>query len=165
MSGQADPAPSRVRAASSVALAALALVGASGCTREVRVPLPDDEPRVLGHRSARDHVEVGVWAWTYPNGVPRERGAYVDGLRVGTWNQWWSNGERRSEGERRPDPATKTSPRHGPWTFWHANGVTAARGVYENGRRTGMWEFSIDDGRLDGDRSGLYHDDARIADG
>jgi len=158
-------ATSRVGAAPPVALAALALWCASGCTREVRVGLLDEEPRVQGHRSSTSDAEVGAWTWNYPNGLPRERGDYVDGLRVGTWTQWWSNGEKRSEGERRPDSATKTSPRHGPWTYWHANGVIEARGVHDRGRRSGVWEYSIDDGSLDGDRSGLYHDDARIADG
>lgn len=142
----------------------LSLFGAPGCTREVRVGLPDGEPRVLGQRTSANGAVLGAWTWNYPNGVPRERGEYVDGLRVGTWTQWWSNGEKRSEGGRRPDAATKTSPRHGPWTFWHANGVIAARGVYDRGRRSGVFEYSIDDGRLDGDRSGFYHDDARIGD-
>jgi hypothetical protein len=61
------------------------------------------------------------------------------------------------------DPETNTSPREGPWTFWHQNGAIAARGIYRLGRREGAWEFSLDDGRLDGDRSGLYHDDEKLA--
>lgn len=124
-----------------------------------------ESTRIEGRTERLTGRETGEWTWSYPNGTQRERGTLEDGHRVGTWSQWWSNGERRSEGRRDYDARTRTSPREGPWTFWHPNGAIAARGIYRAGRREGAWEYSLDDGRLDGDRSGLYHDDLKIADG
>lgn len=124
-----------------------------------------ESPRITGARARWGGDETGTWTWSYPGGTPRETGTFEDGRRVGVWSQWWSNGERRSEGRREYDPRTRTSPREGAWTFWHPNGAVAARGIYRGGQREGAWEYSLDDGRLDGDRSGLYHDDLKIADG
>jgi len=119
--------------------------------------------RFEGHRSRVTGREAGMWTWYFPDGSLRERGTLEDGRRVGSWTQWWSNGERRSEGLRAWDEETRTSPREGAWTFWHPNGTLASRGICRSGRREGWWEFSLDDGRLDGDKSGLYHADVRIA--
>lgn len=105
---------------------------------------------------------TGTWRWFHPNGELRERGTYEDGHRAGVWTQWWSNGQRRSQGLRAWNPGTRTSEREGPWTFWHQNGTVAGRGVYRCGRREGHWEASIDDGSLDGDASGEFHDGERI---
>ncbi|MBL8862284.1 MAG: hypothetical protein JNK02_09755 [Planctomycetes bacterium] len=145
--------------------AALASAVLAACQREVRRAGSADAPRAEGARSRLDGADQGQWTWRYPDGTLRERGALQDGLRVGTWTQWWSNGAVRAQGARVPDRATRSSPREGPWTFWHPNGQFAARGIYQAGQREGWWEFSLDDGRLDGDQSGLYHEDARILDG
>ncbi len=141
----------------------LALAASTACTREVHVVGPAGEARVEGRRSRTTGDANGIWTWSYPSGSPRERGEMVDGHRTGAWSQWWSNGERRSEGRRQYDDATRTSPREGPWMFWHPSGAVAAQGVFHGGDREGVWEFSLDDGRLDGDRSGLYHLGEKLA--
>lgn len=141
----------------------LALTASTACTREVHVVGPAGEARIEGQRSRATGDETGIWTWSYPSGSPRERGEMAGGHRTGAWSQWWSNGERRSEGQRAYDAATRTSPREGAWTFWHPNGAVAAQGVFRSGNREGVWEFSLDDGRLDGDRSGLYHAGEKLA--
>lgn len=155
---------SRARPARVATAAACALIAAA-CTRDVRVAGVTGGPRIEGQRSRASGEDRGAWTWWYPSGAVRESGALADGRRVGTWRQWWSNGERRSEGARVPAPDGRASPREGPWTFWHPNGGIAGRGIYRAGKREGAWEYSLDDGRLDGDRSGLYHHDRKIADG
>lgn len=126
----------------------------------------DGVRRAEGHVSARNATaqsrETGAWTWWYPNGERRERGTLEDGARTGTWTQWYPNGQRRSEGRRAWDAATHSSQRVGLWTFWHENGERLARGVYRTGRREGHWDYSLDNGALDGDRTGEYHDDARV---
>lgn len=145
--------------------AAAALLALGACTVEVEVAGIAGAPRIVGERSRASGLAVGEWTWSYPDGTTRERGTLVDGRRAGTWTQWWANGEKRSEGARVPARDRDASPRDGPWTFWHPNGAVAARGVFVHGVREGAWEYSLDDGRLDGDQSGLYHDDVRIGDG
>ncbi len=117
-----------------------------------------------GRRSWPAGLEQGEWRWFYPNGELRERGAYRDGRRVGTWTQWWSNGQRRSEGERVWLEGARASVREGPWRFWHPSGPLSTSGVYRAGRREGHWEASIDDGSFDGDRTGEYFRDALVTD-
>jgi len=142
-----------------------ALASFAGCAREVHVEGVTDSVRIEGQMSRWTGRKTGPWTWSYPDGTRREQGTLEDGRRVGTWSQWWSNGERRSEGQRAYDQRTRTSPRAGAWIFWHPNGAVAARGIYFDGQREGAWEYSLDDGRLDGDRSGLYHGDQKITDG
>ncbi len=156
---------SRGRPGLAALCAAGVLASLAGCTREVRVAGVTDSVRIEGSDSRWTGEDTGTWTWSFPDGTQRERGTLADGRRVGTWSQWWSNGERRSEGRRDYDERTRTSPREGPWTFWHPNGAVAARGIYRHGKREGTWEYSLDDGRLDGDQTGLYHDDLKIADG
>jgi len=151
---------SSVRPAFVLVLLSSLLVGCE--KKEVRAG-PTGHVRFEGQRSRVTGRETGEWTWYFPDGSLRERGAFEDGRRVGSWTQWWSNGERRSEGVRVWDAETRTSPREGAWTFWHPNGALASRGMCRGGRREGWWEFSLDDGRLDGDKSGLYHANFRIA--
>jgi hypothetical protein len=106
--------------------------------------------------------ETGPWTWWFPNGERREQGTIAGGRRVGTWTQWYPNGQRRSRGVRAWDEASRASVREGLWTFWHENGERSAVGVYIAGRREGHWDYTLDDGSLDGDRTGEYHHDQRV---
>ncbi|MCY2960872.1 MAG: hypothetical protein NTY35_11960 [Planctomycetota bacterium] len=162
---QTPSATARRARGTSASIAAGVLAFLPACTREVQVAGFAESPRIVGQRSRWTGEDTGTWAWSYPDGTARERGDLEDGHRVGTWSQWWSNGERRSEGRRVFDAKTASSPREGPWCFWHPNGAIAARGIYRHGEREGAWEYSLDDGRLDGNQSGIYHDDRKIADG
>ena len=120
------------------------------------------EGRLAITSSAAVEREEGPWTWWYPNGELREQGTIENGRRVGTWRQWYPNGQRRSEGARVWDEATRSSLRDGPWTLWFENGERKARGIYVRGKREGQWDYTLDDGSLDGDRTGEYHDDRRI---
>ena len=156
--------PSVDRARSLFCGTALALA-ISGCK-------PDVEYWSDGVRRAQGRVagsspdvlarETGPWTWWYPNGDRREQGTLENGRRTGTWTQWYPNGQRRSQGLRAWDDASRASVREGVWTFWHENGERSAVGVYRAGRREGYWDFTLDDGSLDGDRTGEYHHDQRI---
>ena len=145
-----------MRAALVPAFAGAALLGAA-CTRsEVRY-WPDGTRRLEGRVSTWTGREEGAWRWFHPNGEVREEGRYDDGARTGTWQEWWSNGQRRARGERGSGTDGRTGVRTGAWTFWHSNGVVSARGAYADGEREGWWECSLDNGALDGDASGLWH--------
>ncbi len=52
---------------------------------------------------------VGTWG----NGVKKEEGQLVDGVREGTWTMWYPNGNRSELGQYRHGA------RIGTWTFWN----------------------------------------------
>lgn len=140
----------------------LAALACAACSHEVERFYPDGVLRSSGSVYGAQQLPDGLWKTWYPGGEPREEGRYERGRRVGVWTQWWPNGQRRSRGTRAFDEALQASPREGAWTFWHANGVRAAQGVYHKGLREGRWDVSLEDGTLDGDRSGEFHADAKI---
>ncbi len=142
---------------------ACALVALAGCGRDIEY-YGDGMRRADGHvaNDAALTREDGAWTWWYPSGERREQGTLDHGRRAGEWTQWYPNGQRRSRGDRAWDAAAQSSPRAGAWTFWYENGVVLGHGLYRAGRREGHWDYSLDDGTLDGDRTGEYHDDLRI---
>lgn len=144
-------------------LAACALTALQGCARDAEY-YPDGVRRAQGRVQGDDagEREDGAWTWWYPSGERRESGTLDHGRRVGEWTQWYPNAQRRSQGLRVYDPATRSSPREGSWTFWYENGFVLGCGLYHAGRREGHWDYSLDDGSLDGDRTGEYHDDQRL---
>lgn len=140
-------------------LAAWALLAmCAGCTRVEETWYDSGVLRSRGPVDVLSGERHGEWLFQHPNGEPKERGSYEHGLRTGVWTQWFPDGQPRSRGLRVPDRASGSSPRQGPWIFWHENGIVAARGIYERGSREGIWELSIDDGGLDGDHSGVHHE-------
>ena len=122
----------------------------------------DGSRRSSGSASRTSGLEEGTWSTWYPNGERRESGEFRAGQRVGIWTQWYPDGQRRSRGERVWQPAHHASPRSGSWTFWHVNGEVLAHGVYRDGQREGHWDYSLEDGTLDGDHTGEYHDDRKL---
>ena len=74
------------------------------------------------------------------------------------WRQWYPNGQRLSEGERRYDPQMGGEEREGPWTFWYSNGRVRATGSFRAGRRHGPWVFYDDAGTIDEFHTGDYVD-------
>lgn len=135
------------------------LAGLCGCQRTEVRHWPNGAPRSEGRVDRWSRLEQGLWTYSFPNGERREEGRYEDGVRVGRWREWHSNGSLRAEGERRFDPASGSSPREGLWTLWYEEGSLEARGVYRAGQREGHWDYFLHDGRLDEDRTGEYHDD------
>jgi len=109
-----------------------------------------------------DGERTGPWRFFYRQGRLRERGSYRDGLPVGSWTRWYTNGQRAETGERTPLPSGQASPRTGAWESWHANGFRAALGSYdEHGLREGEWQFFGPYGARDGAKSGVYRTGTR----
>lgn len=139
----------------------LAAAASAGCSRRA-LYYEDGTKRSDGRVAWTSGREEGSWSYWFQNGERRESGAFRDGHRTGSWTQWYPNGQRRARGDRAWNAETGASEREGPWTFWHENGEIRARGVYRAGKREGHWEFALDDGTLDGDQVGEYHDDRKI---
>lgn len=69
------------------------------------------------------------------------RGAYVDGLEEGPWEQVYDDGATGRGSYVKGD-------RSGPWTTHHRNGQPQDVGSYERGMRVGLWVSRRDDGTL-----------------
>jgi len=63
------------------------------------------------------------------------QGSYKDGLREGSWVEWF-NGHKSREGTYRNDKED------GPWTVWHWvwDRGTVEKQQYRNGRKSGVWK-------------------------
>ena len=75
----------------------------------------------------------GMRTTCWPNGTPREKATYSDGLRDGHCQRW------------------------------HTDGTPRAEGRYEAGRMIDEWRFYDDLGSLDAARSGLYERGERVS--
>lgn len=152
-----EPSRRTSRALGVAAIAGLSLLLGGCYTRTEEQWYDNGVLRSRGPVHAWSGLRHGEWIFQHANGEPKERGAYAHGYRVGVWTQWYPDGQLRARGGRIPDPASGSSPRHGPWVYWHENGIPAARGIYERGLSEGVWERTLDDGGLDGDHSGVHH--------
>lgn len=55
--------------------------------------------------------------------------------RHGTWTAWYSNGQKKIEGEYQYDRP------EGTFAWWHPNGQKALEASYEAGKKTGTWTW------------------------
>jgi antitoxin component YwqK of YwqJK toxin-antitoxin module len=81
-------------------------------------------------------------AW-YDNGLPKMKGQYGQGLRVGRFTWWHSNGNKQLEG------AYEAGKKFGRWTWWHENGMKAIEGVYDDDSAVGIWRAWESDGKIE----------------
>ena len=51
------------------------------------------------HDPALGRVRHGLYTAWYPDGTPRESGAYRDGRRQGVWTRWYTHGGRQAQAE------------------------------------------------------------------
>lgn len=80
---------------------------------------------------------------TWHGGCSRkETGAYLDGLKTGTWTRWHPNGEKSEEG------VYTRGQRTGTWTFWATNGAKTHRGPYVKGEAHGRFTEWFINGQL-----------------
>lgn len=80
-------------------------------------------------------------AW-YDNGLPKMKGQYVSGKRVGRFTWWHNNGNKQLEGVYEADDKV------GAWTWWHENGMKSIEGNYEANVAVGVWRWWEPDGQL-----------------
>ena len=81
-------------------------------------------------------------AW-YDSGLPKMKGQFADGERVGRFTWWHSNGNKQLEG------AYEKGQKVGRWNWWHENGMKAIEGSYEANLQVGDWRWWDIDGKLE----------------
>ena len=100
------------------------------------------------------HGPANAW---YDNGLPKMKGQYDRGQRVGRFTWWHSNGNKQLEGVY--DDGRKS----GRWTWWHDNGMKAIEGHYESDQAVGAWRWWKPSGKLESSEN-LSNEGNRLAD-
>lgn len=111
-----------------------------------------------GEGEFRDDLKHGPWTWWYESGQKRWEGSYAADRPDGFERAWYENGQLEYEG------GFKDDKREGPFRRWYDSGQKELEGTYVAGRREGQFRYWSYDGALDRERSGLYENDARVAD-
>lgn len=79
-------------------------------------------------------VPHGSWEEYYPNDKPRLHATYKLGISVGSWTQWFQNGQMSKRGK-----FDNNGLETGLWIIWYRNGKMWQSGSYEAGKQTGTW--------------------------
>ncbi len=108
-------------------------------TAQALFELLERDPRTSGETQG-DTRRDGPFEERDGDGVLRQAGAYLDGLRQGRWVAHHRNGQPRSAG------AYERGLREGPWEWWYPNGQLQKRGAYRSGSAEGLWEEWFRDG-------------------
>ena len=93
--------------------------------------------------STGERLQHGRTLSWYDNGLPKMKGQYVDGDRVGRFTWWHANGNKQLEGE------YELGAKVGLWTWRHENGMKAIEGYFENDQAVGTWKWWQDDGKIE----------------
>lgn len=96
----------------------------------------------------------GTWQSWFESGVPEAVLELGDGATLLLSSWWHSNGVLAARG------CTIGGVREGAWKYWRADGSPASAGDYSNGLRDGFWQFYDEGGELEAD--GLYAEGARV---
>jgi antitoxin component YwqK of YwqJK toxin-antitoxin module len=93
----------------------------------------DAKPAAIDRVGERvQHGPANLW---FDNGLPKMRGQYVEGKRVGRFIWWHSNGNKQLEGGYVKGNKT------GLWVWRHKNGMKAIEGSYEDDIAAGIWKW------------------------
>ena len=76
------------------------------------------------------------------NVVGKYRGKVINGMREGTWAQWWENGQLYWRLN------YKNGKTDGLYESYFKNGQLSSRGKFKNGSMVGKWKFYNDGGTL-----------------
>ncbi len=79
----------------------------------------------------------------YDSGLPKMKGQFADGERVGRFTWWHPNGNKQLEG------AYEKGQKVGRWNWWHENGMKAIEGSYEANLQVGDWRWWDIAGKLE----------------
>ncbi len=100
----------------------------------------NDTGAVIAEGPYVDGMKEGKWFYTIND--HKEEGEYFEGLRSGMWRHYYlSNGQLRFEGMYENGLET------GMHVHYYDNGNVQRRGNYAGGKRQGIWEFFLKNGK------------------
>lgn len=112
----------------------------------------------------------GDWTMFFRDGGIRQRGGYSSGLKHGKWieNMIYESDLRtyRACGLQYSEGLYEKGKRHGRWISRKESkdGLICSDGNYNNGVKTGHWDFFNADGTKNNNRTGHYKSDVRVSD-
>lgn len=89
-----------------------------------------------------DDVRQGEARYFYPNGVISEVVHYKDGVRHGSWIQFYDNRKKKIESQ------YVNGELHGKYTVYFPTGVPEVIGWYEHDKMHGVWQYYGEKGNL-----------------
>jgi antitoxin component YwqK of YwqJK toxin-antitoxin module len=99
--------------------------------------------KVLASKETYKHGKKhGVSIVYFPNGVHSEEVEWVDGIKNGTWRQFFQNGSPKLLSEYRQNK------RNGEFLFYHPKGYVEIKGKYVNDLMEGAWSYYDEKGSL-----------------
>lgn len=99
--------------------------------------LPPEKAQTIEFKPITDGNKI----YYYLNGQVEGKGEIKDGLQVGNWEFWHSNGVKAREGE------FKKGKPNGIHKYWYENGNLRGIGNWKNGNYDGKWEMYSEDGK------------------
>ncbi len=126
------------------------LVGCPASSSYVKLDVAEGGAEAWCDRSGVKH---GNYMKTWPSGLERERGVWVNGMQDGSWTTTYEDGATASRGN------WDNGRQIGAWTWYWPNGRKKEEGDYVNGRRLGEWVEYGEDGRKLAE--GMYRNGAR----
>lgn len=126
------------------------LVGCPPASAYVKVDVAEGGAEAWCDRNGMKH---GNYLKTWPSGLERERGVWVNGQQDGAWTTTYEDGATASRGN------WDNGRQIGAWTWYWPNGRKKEEGDYVNGRRLGEWVEYGEDGRKLAE--GMYRNGAK----
>ena len=75
----------------------------------------------------------GLWTTSHEDGSVSSRGNWDHGQQIGAWTTWWPKGKKKEEGD------YVKGRRLGDWVEYAEDGHKLAEGMYRNGAKEGVW--------------------------
>ena len=83
----------------------------------------------------------GIYESYHPDGIVLATGVYKQGVKEGTWTNYWPNGQKKMEQE------WVRGKENGRQRGWHDNGKPAVEGAYVEGKPDGKWVWWYPNGQ------------------
>ena len=87
-------------------------------------------------------VKHGVWTSWYSNGQKKLEGEYNKDVPTGQFTWWHENGQRSLVANYRDGE------KHGTWTWWHPSGLKSIQGEYANDTPINNWLWWEESGKV-----------------
>jgi len=114
-----------------------------------------------GEYNSVNGQRMGKWSFWYVSddddniqSLEPQSECYYDGNGVaqGMWKTWYRNncnGDKYCGKSRiKSEEVYVDGKAHGPWTYYHKNGIISSKGRFVNGKRQGLWEEYYDNGQI-----------------
>ena len=88
----------------------------------------------------------------------KEQGSFKNGLKEGSWVNYWDNGQLKSKG------SFKNGNRDGSWVAYWEYGQLFYKGDYKNDEEEGYWVVYFEDGSVWPYLTGTFKDGVKISD-